>query len=209
MNLSMTRFRRQFIVEASLDDARVSLMAATGAGVVKRRPYTPKGGWNVGPTVFRLIALLGGLFLFSGCQMSEPSPLDQPLVARFFLEARPGTPGVTVQLPVSKVALNINPKPVLVEYDIANVEFAKVDLGWCLYFQFNSAAARDLYRLSAANLGGRLVLALNDMPVGARRLDQAIADGGLLIFIELPNEELPPIAERLKRTAAAIAKKGR
>ena len=155
-----------------------------------------------------LLALLG-LLLLPGCQTSEPSPLDQPLVARFFLEARPGTPGVAVQLPVSKVALNINPKPVLVEYDIANVEFAKVDLGWCLYFQFKSAAARDLYRLSAANLGGRLVLTLNDTPIGARRLDQAIADGGLLIFIEVPNEELPPIAERLKRTAAAIAKKGR
>ena len=72
-----------------------------------------------------------------------------------------------------------------------------------------SAAARDLYRLSAANLGGRLVLTLNDTPIGARRLDQAIADGGLLIFVELPNEDLPPITERLKRTTAAIAKKGR
>ena len=157
---------------------------------------------------FRLL-LLPVLLLLNGCQTPEPSPLDQPLVARFYMEARPGTPGVAVQLPVSKVALNINPKPVLVEYDIANVEFAKVDLGWCLYFQFNSAAARDLYRLSAANLGGRLVLTLNDTPIGARRLDQAIADGGLLIFVELPNEELPPITERLKRTTAAFAKKGR
>ncbi len=155
-----------------------------------------------------LLSLLCILFA-SGCQTTDPSPLDQPLVARFFMEVRPGTPGVAVQLPVSKVALNINPKPVLVEYDIVNVEFAKVDLGWCLFFQFSSAAARDLYRLSAANLGGRLVLTLNDTPIGARRLDQAIADGGLFIFLELPNEELPPIAERLKRTSAAIAKKGR
>ena len=114
-----------------------------------------------------------------------------------------------VQLPVSKLVLTVNPKPVLVESGIANVEFAKVDLGWCLYFQFSSAAARDLYRLSAANLGGRLVLTLNDTPVGARVLDQVIADGNLLIFVEVPNEELPPIAERLKRTSAALAKKGR
>ncbi len=155
-----------------------------------------------------LLASLGLVFL-SGCQTTEPTPLDQPLVARFFMELRPGTPGVRVQLPVSKVVLTINPKPVLVEYDIANVEFAKVDLGWCLYFQFSSAAARDLYRLSASNLGGRLVLTLNDAPVGARVLDQAIADGSLLIFVEVPNEELPPIAERLKRTSAALAKKGR
>jgi len=147
--------------------------------------------------------------LLTGCKTTEPSPLDQPLVARFFMELRPGTPGVRVQLPVSKLALTVNPKPVLVESDITNVEFAKVDLGWCLFFQFSSAAARDLYRLSAANLGGRLVLTLNDAPVGARVLDQAIADGGLLIFVEVPNEELPPIAERLKRTSAVMAKKGR
>lgn len=161
-------------------------------------------------TRFRLLpALLPVLLFLNGCQTAETSPLDQTLIARFFMEVRPGTPGVTVQLPVSKVALNINPKPVLVEYDIANVEFAKVDLGWCLYFKFSPAAARDLYRLSAANLGGRLVLALNDTPIGARRFDEPIADGGFLIFLEVPNEELPPIAERLKRTSAAIAKKGR
>ena len=155
------------------------------------------------------LALLPVLLLLNGCQTKEVSPLDQTLVARFFMEVRQGVPGVTVQLPVSKVAVNINPKPVLVEYDITNVEFAKVDLGWCLYFQFTPAAARDLYRLSAANLGGRLVLTLNDTPIGVRRLDQPITEGGFLIFVEVPNEELPPIAERLKRTLAAIAKKGR
>lgn len=156
-----------------------------------------------------LPALLPVLLFLNGCQTKPASPLDQTLVARFFMEVRPGTPGVTVQLPVSKVTLNINPKPVLVEYDITDVEFAKVDLGWCLYFKFNAAAARDLYRLSAANLGGRLVLTLNDSPIGVRRLDQTIADGGLLIFLEVPNEDLPPIAERLKRTTAAIAKQSR
>lgn len=174
----------------------------------------PASGRGVKPLprtgAIRLIALFCGVFLLSGCQTKEESPLDQTLVARFFMEARPGTPGVTVQLPVSKVALNINPKPVLVEYDITNVEFTKVDrLGWCLYFQFSPAATRDLYRLSAANLGGRLLLALNDTPIGVRRIDQPIADGGFLIFLEVPNEDLPPLAERLRRTSAAIAKKGR
>ena len=159
--------------------------------------------------LFQVLALAIGLFGVAGCQTREPTLLDQPLVARFFMEVRPGTPGLTVQLPISKVMINVNPKPVLVESDITNVEFAKVDLGWCLYFQFSPTAARDLYRLSAANLGGRLVLTLNDTPVGARVLDQAIAEGGFLIFVELPNEDLPPVAERLKRTSAAIAKKGR
>lgn len=155
-----------------------------------------------------LLALVAAL-LTAGCQTKPPSPLDQPMVARFFMEVRSGTPGTTVQLPISRVVVNVNPKPVLVEYDLANVEFAKVDLGWCLYFQFTPAAARDLYRLSASNLGGRLVLMLNDAPAGARRLDQPIADGNLLIFAEVPNEELPVIAARLKRTAGILAKKNR
>ncbi len=155
-----------------------------------------------------LLALVAALFT-AGCQTKPPSALDQPLVARFFMEVRPSTPGMPVRLPVSQVAVNVNPKPVLVESDLANVEFAKVDLGWCLYFQFTPAAARDLYRLSASNLGGRLVLMLNDAPAGARRLDQPIADGNLLIFVEVPNEELPVIATRLKRTAGIIAKKNR
>ena len=163
----------------------------------------------------RLAAALcaGGIllaaFATSGCQTAEPSPLDQPLIARFFLEAVPGTQAVAVQLPVSKTLININPKPVLVEYDIANVEFAKVALGWCLYFQFTPAAARDLYRLTSTHPGARLVLTFNDTPVGVRPLDQVIADGNLLTFVELPADQLPPIAERLKRTAAKISKQGR
>ena len=148
-----------------------------------------------------------GLFFLSGCQTTPPSPLDQPLVARFFLEARPETTGVPMQLPVSRIALNVNPKPVLVEYDIVKVELVRVDLGWCLLFQFTPAAARDLYRLTAANVGRGLVLTFNGTPIGARRIDQAIADGALLIFVEVPDVDLPPLAEQLKRTSAEIARK--
>lgn len=160
-------------------------------------------------TRLRLLPALVCLLFASGCQTAEPMPPGQQLIARFFLELRPGMQGVRVQLPVSKVSMIVSPKPVLVEQDIINVQLAKVDLGWCLHFQFSSAAARDLYRLSSANLGGRLVLALNGAAVGARVLDQAVPDGRLMIFVEVPNEELSPIAERLNRTSAALAKKER
>lgn len=160
-------------------------------------------------TALHLIALLVGLLLLPACQTRTPSPLDQPLVARFFLEARPGTAGVAMQLPVSKLTFQVNPKPVLVEYDIVNVGLVRVDLGWCLQFQFTPAAARDLYRLTATNLNRGLVLTFNDTPIGARRIDQAIADGALLIFVEVPNENLPPLAEQLNRTTAAVARKSR
>lgn len=155
-----------------------------------------------------LLALLAAL-LVSGCQTTKPSPLDEPLVARFYLEARPGTAGVSMKLPVSKITLQVNPKPVLVEYDIVQVGLVRVDLGWCLQFQLTPAAARDLYRLSASNLNRALVLTFNDTPIGARRVDQVIADGVVLIFVEVPEEDLPPLAEQLSRTSAAIAKKAR
>ena len=156
----------------------------------------------------RLFMVLVVSLVISGCG-SAPSPLDQPLIARFYLEAKPGVSAMPLQMPVSRTLVNVNPQPVLTEHDIANVEIAKVALGWCLYFQFNPAATRDLYRLTSANPGARLVLTLNDTPVGVRPIDQIIADGNLLTFVELPNDQLPPIAERLKRTSAALAKKGR
>src|SRR5258708_4584723 len=147
-----------------------------------------------------LIALLFGLLLLPACQTTVPSPLHQPLVARFFRRAGRGPAGLAMQLPVSKITLQVNPKPVLVEYDIVSVGLARVDLGWCLQFQFTPAAARDLSRLTAPNLNRGLVLTFNDTPIGARRIDHAIDDGTLLIFVEVSDVDLPPLAEQLKRT---------
>ena len=150
-----------------------------------------------------VLLLLSGLILFSGCQSTRP-PEPPPLVARFYLEARPGEAGVPVQLPVSGVNLTVGAKPVFSEYDLVNAEVAHVELGSCLLVQLTPAAARDLYRLSVASLGRRLVLFLNDAPLGARRLEQAMPDGTILVFVERPDAELPGLVERLKRTSAGI-----
>lgn len=158
------------------------------------------------PAILALVALV-----LAGCQSGAPEkPKDyEPLVARFYLEAKPSEAGVAVTLPQSGVAITVAPKPVVVEYDIANAEVAQVDLGRCLLVQVNGAASRDLYRLSVSAIGRRLVLALNDQFVGARRIDQAIADGAVLIFLETPEAELPGQVERLKRTSADLAEESR
>lgn len=163
---------------------------------------------------FRAISLLAAglaLLLAAGCETAPKKPDYVPLVARFFLEIRPGETGVPVQLPVSGVNITINAKPVLVEYDIVNAEMVRVDLGPCLMLQLTPAAARELYRMSVTHLGQRLVLFLNDVPVGARRIEQAIPDGVVLVFLETPETELPDQVARIKRTAvdiiAAAAKK--
>lgn len=147
------------------------------------------------------------LLLLAGCQSAPPNPMNEPLVARLFLESRPGEAGVTVQLPISNTAITVNPKPVFVESDIVGAELIRVNLGWCMMVELSPAASRDLYRLSAGNIGRRLVLSFNDNPAGARRLDQALGQGTLLIFVEVDDVNLPPLVERLKRTSDAIAKR--
>ncbi|MFZ9682752.1 MAG: hypothetical protein ACO3DQ_06060, partial [Cephaloticoccus sp.] len=96
------------------------------------------------------------------------------------------------------------PKPVLSEFDVAGVAEADVELGRCLAFRLTPGAARDLYRLSAAHLGSRLVLMINGQPVGARVLDRAIEGGVLFIFAELPDDALPALVQDLNRTTAAL-----
>lgn len=153
------------------------------------------------------LALLGGLLL-AGCQSRPKPPEDYvPLVARFFLEARPGETGAAVTLPVSGVTINVAPKPVFSEYDVANAEVAQVELGRCLLIQLTPSATRDLYRQSVGALGRRLVLSLNNTFVGARRIEAAMGDGVVLVFVELPDDQLPALVERLKRTSSDLAAK--
>lgn len=123
--------------------------------------------------------------------------------ARFFLEStRDGAGNAT--LPRSDVTISILPKPVITEFDLASVEIAEVELGRCLMFQLTPAASRDLYRLTASRLGQRLVLFLDGQAVGARRIDHAIEDGALLIFVEKPDEALTGLVKSLRATIATL-----
>ncbi len=154
--------------------------------------------------MIRLAVLCLAALAFAGCQSGGNQIKVEPLVARFYLETAPGTAGAVVELPVSKVRVAVSPKPVLVEYDLAGVDVVKVDLGWCLRFVLNPAAARDLYRMSVTAQGRRLVLFFNNIAVGVRQLEPSVNQGGLLIFVEVPNEELIPLADRIRRTSAGL-----
>jgi hypothetical protein len=160
------------------------------------------------PQLLLRISLLGAVLALGGCMSRKEKPAP-PLVARFHLELKPGEAGVSLDLPRSGLTIGVQRKPVLVEYDIANAEVAQVELGRCLLVQLRPAAANDLYRLTVSAMGRRLVLLLNDQPVGARRIDQTIADGNLLIFLEVPDEDLPAIVGRLRNTALELAEKPR
>ncbi len=142
------------------------------------------------------------LLALAGCQ-SRPAAEAMPVVARFWLETD-SVRAVAVRLPVSELLIPLAPRPVITEFDIVNVELAEVELGRCLMFQLTPGASRDLFRLSAANQGRRLVVFINDEPAGVRLIERPVEGGVLYTFLEKPEAELPEIVRGLKRTAATI-----
>ncbi|WP_052300387.1 hypothetical protein [Opitutus terrae] len=142
------------------------------------------------------------LLLAAGCRTvsDEHRPAA---IARFYLETD-APHGVPVVLPRSGVQIVIGAKPVFTEYDLTHVEVAEVELGRCLRFQLTGEAARDLRRMMHVYPGRRLVLLLNGDPLGARRIDAALSDRAILVFVELPDEELPRWTEQLQRTTAQL-----
>lgn len=167
-------------------------------GQAKRRRWVAAAGW-VGGWAWALLA---------GCHAPAPSE-PPPLVARFFLEAKANETGLPVALPVSGVGVTVAAKPVFSEYDVLKAEVAEVELGRCLWVQLKPAAARDLYRMSVGARDRRLVLALNEEFVGARRIEGAMGEGVILIFLEKPDEELPGLVNRMNHTSAEIARAAR
>jgi hypothetical protein len=154
----------------------------------------------------RILFFSGASFLalvISGCS-SAPKVRDYtPVAVRFHLESTSGD-GAPIALPQSGVGVTLNPKPVLTEGDIVNVELVQVDLGRCLLFQLTPAATRDFYRLSVTHQGRRLVLLLDEAPAGARRLDGPITNGAIYIFVERAEEALPALVANLKKSSAAL-----
>ena len=149
-----------------------------------------------------LLALALG---WAGCKSRVPEGYD-PLALRFFMEARDSEQGLVMTLPLTAASVPVRAKAVFTEADVLNAEVVRVDLGQCLLVQMTPAAARDLYRLTGTNQGYRLVLTANDRPVGVRRIDRAIDDGNLLIFLEVADEELAEMVTRVKETSEVVQK---
>lgn len=128
------------------------------------------------------------------------------VVARFLIEADSAKGALEVSLPISGVRVRVAPKPVVTEFDIRSVTEAEVEMGRCVLFQLSPAASRDLYRLSASNIGRRLVVVLNGEPLGARVMERPLEAGMLFIFLEVPDESLPDLVENLNHTTMLIQK---
>ena len=140
--------------------------------------------------------------LLAGCG-SAPVRKAPPEQARFYLESGEGVTEL-LTLPQSGLQISVLPKPVFTEYDIVNVELAQAELGQCVAFQLTPEATRDLYRLTLAKQGSRLVLVLGGVPFGARRMSEPLDQGTIFVFLEAPDSALPALIATLKETCAAL-----
>ncbi len=152
--------------------------------------------------------LLGGIVVsgtLGGCR--APGTAGALFLPTFHLEESPNLPSRyqrEIEMPLSGVPLTIATDPVLDEFDIVNIELVKVDLGLVLLFQFDLEASRKLMRVTASNLGRRMVLLVNGDPVGVRIIDHIVENGNWLTFTELSDDRLYDFVVDLRATLAEI-----
>jgi hypothetical protein len=151
------------------------------------------------------LSAIMALVFTAGCESG--STKNYPVtIANFLIEARPTEAGAPVTLPQSGLPLTVLNRPQFTEYDITKVQIAKSDLGSFLVFNLTPQASRDLYRFTVSNRGLRLLLTLNGIPAGARLIDRVFTDGNIMIFAEIPDDELPDLVVNLNKTSADIQK---
>ena len=147
---------------------------------------------------------------FSGCNKDKIDEKNLK-VPRLMVETRGvqygALGGNVVQLPVSGTRIALEKEPVVNEFDIVNVELVKVDMGLALLIQTNERGARALYRATVTNMGGRIVLTVNNNAIGARRVDAAIQDGKFYTFIEISDEEIGQLVLDIKATLRQLQEK--
>ena len=148
---------------------------------------------------------VGCSVLVSSCRTTDVGFDYERAIARFVFESDQN--GSVVTLPVSGVRIQVDAKAVITEFDILNVSVAEAELGACLQFTLTHQASRILYQESASNQGRRMVMVINGAPIGVRRIDRPIADGVFNMFVEIPDEGLPALAQNLRGTSIEIQKK--
>jgi hypothetical protein len=159
------------------------------------------------PLLSVIFLTLAALFAVAGCNTSTKKKDFTPTVARFYMEAKEGDAYAPVTLPVSGVQIAVNNKPTVTEYDFTRVELAQSDLGRFIVFSLTADATRDVYRTTGNNQGKRLVLFVNDKPVGARMITGAFNTGTIAVFAALPDETLPELVKNLNGTSVDLQEK--
>jgi hypothetical protein len=159
--------------------------------------------------ISKLVLLVSGvaaLALFSGCVSKSKKRDFEPTVVRFFVESPGGEAFSTATLPTSGVSIAVNSKPIIVETDIVRVDVSRGEFGAFLVFYLTQSAARDAYRLTGINQGRRLVIVINDQPLGARVIDRPFGEGIIATYVEVPEDQLAKLVKGINGTSIELQK---
>jgi len=157
--------------------------------------------------IFRTLLLFSSIcVLLGGCKKDDT--IEGLKVPRLMIESRGvsygSLTGETIVLPVSGTRIQLQKEPLVNEFEIMNIELVEVDMGMALLLQLSERGARELYRGSVTNMGGRIVLTVNGNPIGARRIDGAIQDGNFYTFVEVDEAELGALVLDLRESLSEL-----
>ncbi|MGA2052639.1 MAG: hypothetical protein ABSH19_04940 [Opitutales bacterium] len=98
--------------------------------------------------------------------------------------------GKSLTMPMSGLTYRYVENSGLTEVDLDGVQEVENQNVPCLLFTFSTAGQRALYRDTASHEGLMMFTFVNDQPIGACRITQPIEDGQLVVFVEIPPDQL-------------------
>ena len=104
------------------------------------------------------------------------------------------------QMPISKIAFDIQKQPLIWEGDIAEISLAEVELGRCLCFKLNEKGTV----LIEDNLDKRLILVINDQALGFVTLTKNMTSDEIYMFVEMREEKLPAFIADLNKSLTTV-----
>ena len=159
--------------------------------------------------LFFVLSLLLCLVVVTGCRSFRRDDFPRQ-VARFYVETSERYPErfrVPVTLPYSEATIQIDPRIRIAEWDLVMVDVFEAELGPALAFTLTSDAARDVRILTYNNQGRRMVLLVNEVPVGAKLISRGIEDGVIRMYLEVPDEDLEDLATNIVKTSALVRRR--
>ena len=158
---------------------------------------------------YLVLSVLLCLAALSGCRTFQRDDFPRQ-VARLYVETSEMYPErfrTSVTLPYSESTIQIDPRVQIAEWDIDDVQVFEAELGPAIALFLTTDAARDIRMLTYSNRGRRLVLLVNEVPVGAKMIDRGIEDGIVSLYLEVPDEELEDLATNIKKTSELVRRR--
>jgi len=158
------------------------------------------------------VLLVQILIFGSGCQTSRSDRDFTPNLVRVFIEENAQMPSshlVETVLPMSRTRITIRNRPVLLENDIVQAGQMDSDYGPALVLVLTPEATRDLMRASSSNLGRRMVMTVNGVPLGSRYIDRIFEEGTLSFYVEIDDDDMPELVENIQKTSQYIQSRKR